>query len=385
MKKITYLSLLFCLLSIKVYCQTNLSTIDVTDPNTGKLAPCGPEGSEKADSKIKSAHLAWIGNPLKNRFDVPKASEIKTLEIKDLIATDAVKTKFTQGTPVQVTGYVYLVKPGDPESCNCNTKDETYKDTHIELTINSTETGPKNILIVEITPRMRELMQKNEDWSTAAIQKKYLNHMVTVQGWLFYDEEHENVAFATKPGNPKDWRASCWEVHPITSIAFADGSPEAKAELAMKPKAANTVTETTQNKTDDQSASTNTDKSKHSHCCWIAMMPIILFILAMVCIILILKDKGYDISDALKEPPPPAVAGAAPVTGQNSASRLIAFLTAVTTLIIVICVISFWMYQGLNDKTVDMSKTSTLLLSLGIGIVPYGVNKISTALKPSDN
>ena len=38
------------------------------------------------------------------------------------------------------------------------------------------------------------------------------------EGWLYFDlghdEESENIA----PGNPENWRATAWEVHPITKI-----------------------------------------------------------------------------------------------------------------------------------------------------------------------
>ncbi|HZX94233.1 MAG TPA: hypothetical protein VFE90_06930 [Myxococcales bacterium] len=40
----------------------------------------------------------------------------------------------------------------------------------------------------------------------------------TVTGWLLYDAEHENQSAHTAPSNPSDWRATAWEVHPITDI-----------------------------------------------------------------------------------------------------------------------------------------------------------------------
>ncbi len=48
--------------------------------------------------------------------------------------------------------------------------------------------------------------------------------MVTVEGWLFYDKSHEAQAFSTNPDNAsgRNWRASCWEIHPITKIDILD-------------------------------------------------------------------------------------------------------------------------------------------------------------------
>jgi hypothetical protein len=39
-----------------------------------------------------------------------------------------------------------------------------------------------------------------------------------VTGWLLFDAEHANAAANTAPGRPRDWRATAWEVHPITSL-----------------------------------------------------------------------------------------------------------------------------------------------------------------------
>jgi len=224
MRKAIFLLAIYCLGNHYSYAQ-DLTVINVPDPSSpGDSIACGAEGSEKSDSHVKNAHLAWVGNPFKNRFDVPDVSAISVYNINNLIASDADKNKFTEGVAVQVTAYVYSVVPGGIESCNCKTKNAAFKDTHIELTPNSRDTGKQYIMIVEITPRMRELMaETGVDWSTKAIKKKYMHHTVTVQGWLFYDEEHEPQAFSTTPGNAGDWRASCWEIHPVTSIGFASG------------------------------------------------------------------------------------------------------------------------------------------------------------------
>jgi len=109
--------------------------------------------------------------------------------------------------------------PGGAESCNCESSDSTILDTHIELTPDATHSGPQFRMIVEVSPRLRMIMkQKKVDWSTPKLKKKILHHKVTIQGWLFYDEIHEEQAFSTNPANPKNWRASCWEIHPITNM-----------------------------------------------------------------------------------------------------------------------------------------------------------------------
>jgi len=74
---------------------------------------------------------------------------------------------------VEITGYVYDIKPGGVETCNCGTKDKLYLDTHIEITPNDKETGKDKRLIVEVTPRIRLAMQsKGEDWTTQTLKDK---------------------------------------------------------------------------------------------------------------------------------------------------------------------------------------------------------------------
>jgi hypothetical protein len=214
MSKIKFRALyLLLVITLSVNAQDDLKTINVPDPNNpGETIPCGPEGTAK-DGKAKTSHLAFIGNPNKNRFDMPDPSKINQVRVADLVKATK-SSNYQTGEAVQVSGYVYDVKPGGVESCNCGTKDQSFIDTDVA-----------NRMIVEITPRMREIMEKQGiDWSTATLKEKILNHHVTVQGWLFYDEIHEPQAVSTNPSNASDWRGSCWEIHPITALNIDDPS-----------------------------------------------------------------------------------------------------------------------------------------------------------------
>lgn len=59
---------------------------------------------------------------------------------------------------------------------------------------------------------------KGIDWSTETLRATLKGHKVKVCGWLLYDEEHKSQSFATNPSGDKNWRASCWEIHPVTDI-----------------------------------------------------------------------------------------------------------------------------------------------------------------------
>ncbi len=63
---------------------------------------------------------------------------------------------------------------------------------------------------------------KGIDWSTETLKSTLIGHNVKIAGWLFYDEEHKSQSFATNPTGEKNWRASCWEIHPMTYIKVLD-------------------------------------------------------------------------------------------------------------------------------------------------------------------
>ena len=72
------------------------------------------------------------------------------------------------------------------------------------------------------------MKQNNVDWSTSTLSAEYTGKKVNISGWLFDDAEHTNASVINEadPSHPKstDWRASCWEIHPITGIQLADNS-----------------------------------------------------------------------------------------------------------------------------------------------------------------
>jgi hypothetical protein len=66
----------------------------------------------------------------------------------------------------------------------------------------------------------------------------------------------------------------------------------------------------------------------------------------------------------------------------QSTSRLIVFLTGITSLLIAVCITSFYFYRkSLGDQDINFSSLSTVLYGLGLGILPYGFSKIASVLK----
>jgi hypothetical protein len=77
-----------------------------------------------------------------------------------------------------------------------------------------------------------------------------------------------------------------------------------------------------------------------------------------------------------------------PVTDPNtdnkeqSTSRLVAFISGITSVAIAACITSFYFYRSfLGDTNTSIGNLATVLYGLGLGVIPYGFNKIANALK----
>ncbi len=194
-----------------------LSSCSHTSGEMDNYNDCGLEGDAKReDVRDLNTH--------KNRYDFPDSAAFDhSVTLQTMLAPGEDMTRFKMGKAVEIIAYVGDVKVGGDESCNCHARDPQYRDTHIELIANPDDGNEKHCVIAEITPRMRAIMaNKGIDWSTDNIRNTYKGHFVKIKGWLLFDEEHLKQAENTDPDNPKDWRATCWEIHPITSIEIVN-------------------------------------------------------------------------------------------------------------------------------------------------------------------
>ncbi len=174
---------------------------------------CGMEGDA-------TSAVAQALNRLKNRYTAPGPADTDSqVTLAALVAPGEDRTRWSDARGASIVGYVHDVKPGGVETTNCKARDLPDRDTHIELVLDPMNEGGPQRVIVEVTPRWRALMAaKGVDWSTPTLRKAYLGRWVRVTGWLLFDAEHANAAENTAPGRASDWRATAWEVHPITAI-----------------------------------------------------------------------------------------------------------------------------------------------------------------------
>ena len=181
---------------------------------------CPPEGDAVSEKALEL-------NKYKNRYTFPLPSDFADdISLEKMLEPGDDKGRWSMDKAARIKGYVYDVKSGGVETCNCKEKVDQDKDTHIEIVIDPMQNGKTQRMVIEVTPRMREIMsRRGEDWSTRTLRDQYLGRWVEVEGWLLFDDEHEMNAENTNPGRPRNWRATAWELHPITSIKVVDRMP----------------------------------------------------------------------------------------------------------------------------------------------------------------
>jgi len=162
---------------------------------------CGPEGSAtKGD--------AFEENPLKNRWQPEDSNTGVTL---DMLMAAKVDAPLPQNSNAAIEGILALAKPGGIESCNCGSATDI--DTHMYIVANAGDDYHHG-LIVEVTPRIRAL---HPDW-TQEYLKSLEGRRLRITGDLLCDKEHRVSSFADNPNGKRNWRGSCWELHPVTAI-----------------------------------------------------------------------------------------------------------------------------------------------------------------------
>lgn len=162
-------------------------------------------------------------NQQKNRWHAPVDADIDPAFTLDaLLQPGNDDTRFNDSKAGEIEGWVVNVKVGGVETVNCKATDPLYRDTHIEVADHMGAPETERV-IVEVTPRWRAAMQaQGVDWSTAGLQA-LIGKRVRFRGWQLFDEEHRGQARNTAPTNASDWRATVWELHPVT--AFVVTSP----------------------------------------------------------------------------------------------------------------------------------------------------------------
>ena len=182
-------------------------------------------------------------NPFKNRSRPPNWFDFNpTITIQKILAPGNDVHRFSMATAATITGYVVKVQKGGVESCNCHATNPTKMDTHIDIVADPKYAAPRFVkistrggktikkdtnekyhMIVEVTPRVRDQQRrKGVDWSTDTLKQRLTHRWVRFSGWLLFDSMHIQEAENTNPGDKRNWRATCTEIHPIFGITIVN-------------------------------------------------------------------------------------------------------------------------------------------------------------------
>jgi len=180
--------------------------------------PCAVDGEEGSSARQKAS------DRMKNRTSIPATADmVPTITMSKLLKPGNDESRFVETAAGEIVGYVEKVKAGDVETNNCHSPFKEDYDTHIELSAHPGDPSSKRV-IVEVTPRMRPIAAlQGLDWTTEGLKNTLTHKWVRVKGWMYFDYHHKGNATNTKPSGAHIWRATVWEIHPVTSIFVCPG------------------------------------------------------------------------------------------------------------------------------------------------------------------
>jgi hypothetical protein len=155
---------------------------------------------------------------LKNRTALPEPSDFnRQVSLSELLKPGDDSSRWSTQQAARIKGYVIDIAYARPEAANCFIPSR--RDIHI-LVANRKGAPQNEQVVLEVTPNFREwAAQRGWDWSEAALRSQLLGQWVEFEGWLYFDVGHAEEAENTAPRNPGNWRATAWEIHPVTKFA----------------------------------------------------------------------------------------------------------------------------------------------------------------------
>lgn len=173
---------------------------------------CPPEGTAKAGTRKADLFV------LKSNYTIPHASQINRHDIEEFLERGDDTDRWNEGAAVEMDVYIGDVYAAEVEDCNCKKPGDDMRDTRVLMYAQEANSAKRFSMVGEVTPRIKALKKsKGLDWSTTAL-KKLKGKWMRVRGWLLFDWMHSGNAVNTKPRGASLWRATAWELHPLTDI-----------------------------------------------------------------------------------------------------------------------------------------------------------------------
>jgi hypothetical protein len=160
---------------------------------------------------------------LKNRSELPQPSDFDPrVTLESMLQPGVDVSRWSNSRAAQIEGYVVSLANAKVELANCYCS----RDVHINLALRP-DASSREQVVLEITPRMaRWARTRGWDWSERALRRDLLGKWCWFDRWLFFDEAHAEEAENTAPGRSGNWRATSWEIHPVTKVTCRLGNSQ---------------------------------------------------------------------------------------------------------------------------------------------------------------
>ena len=171
---------------------------------------CPPTGAALSPSEREFMRL-------KNRDAEPSPRDFDdAVTLEALLRRGEDRERWSESRAGRVEGYVVEVVEGGVEAANCYSYRE--RDTHVHVALRA-DAPRTEWVVVEVTPRSRErARQRGLDWSVEALRRELVGRRCRFEGWLLFDREHADESENIAPGARGNWRATAWELHPVTAV-----------------------------------------------------------------------------------------------------------------------------------------------------------------------
>jgi hypothetical protein len=171
---------------------------------------CPPSGLPLTPARAEAHRL-------KNRTTLPQSSDFDSMvTLEAMLEKGHDEKRWSQTRAARIEGYVVSVGKAGIELANCYSP--CRRDIHINLALRTNAPAGEQV-VVEVTPNLqRSSSSIGTDWSEETLQRTLVGRWCRFQGWLFFDREHAKESTNTFEQGSDVWRATAWEIHPVTKI-----------------------------------------------------------------------------------------------------------------------------------------------------------------------
>jgi hypothetical protein len=177
-----------------------------------------------------SAGIAFTTNAralhrLKNRTALPQASDFnRQISLSELLKAGDDSARWSTQQAARIQAFVLDIAYARPEATNCYLP--CRRDIHI-VVANRSGAAKNGQVVLEVTPNFRDwAQQQGWDWSESSLKAQLLGHWCEFEGWMYFDVGHAKESENTASRNPGNWRATAWEIHPVTKFTVLSNVAE---------------------------------------------------------------------------------------------------------------------------------------------------------------